>query len=601
MCFYCNSHIVSVLSSKTFDGKGTHQMQKHGAVKPLIRVATLLLSGFLIGLFAVSSSSAQSFAADELIRQQERERQLRLQQEQAPDVRLQAPSTSTIIRLPENESPCFLIERIALVGDAADRFQFALRSVIEGEDSPIGKCLGANGINLVLTRVQNAVVVKGFVTTRVLASPQDIQTGDLTLTVIPGRVRNIRFAPNADPRGTKWNAVPIQSGDILNLRDIEQGLENFKRVPTVAADIKIEAAEGEGAQPGQSDLVISYKQSFPFRVSASLDDSGSKATGKYQAGVTISYDNWWTLNDLFYISVNHDLGGGDPGGRGTRGGTVHYSVPFGYWTLSTNASRNRYFQSIAGLTQTYVYSGTSSSNDLKLSRIVYRDAQRKTTVAVRGYLKESDNFIDDTEVQTQRRRTAGWELSVGHREFMGANTLDLNLAYRHGTGAFQALAAPEDLFGEGASRPEVWNADVSLSVPFQIAQRHLRYLGALRAQWNDTPLVPQDRFSIGGRYSVRGFDGDMMLSADRGWTLRNDIGLILGESGQELYLALDCGEVGGQSSQYLIGKRLAGTALGLRGNFLGGTYDIFVGQPIKKPDGFRTANTTAGFSLNWSY
>ncbi|CAL60679.1 putative activation secretion protein (part 2) [Herminiimonas arsenicoxydans] len=132
-------------------------------------------------------------------------------------------------------------------------------------------------------------------------------------------------------------------------------------------------------------------------------------------------------------------------------------------------------------------------------------------------------------------------------------------------------------------------------------QQNLRYLGAFRGQWNDTPLVPQDRFAIGGRYSVRGFDGDMMLSADRGWTLRNDLGLVLGASGQELYLALDYGEVGGQSSHYLIGTRLAGMAIGLRGNVLGGAYDIFVGQPLKKPDGFRTANTTAGFNLNWSY
>lgn len=579
-------------------------MQKQAVVNPFFRKPFVLsITLVFSGLFVTSSVFAQSFAADELIRQQERERQLRLQQEQTADVRLQVPVSDrpAAALLPENESPCFRIARIKLVGDAADKFQFAVQSVIEGEDSPIGKCLGANGINLVLTRAQNAIVGKGFVTTRVLAAPQDLNDGDLTLTVIPGRVRDIRFASDADPRGTKWNAISIKSGDILNLRDIEQGLENFKRIPTAAADIKIEAAEGEGAQPGQSDLVISYQQSFPFRVALSVDDSGSKSTGKYQGGLTVSYDNWWTLNDLFYISFNRDLGGGDPGARGTRGGTVHYSVPFGYWTLSTTSSSNRYFQSIAGLNQDYVYSGTSSSSDLKLSRVVYRDAQRKTTVALRAYLKESNNFIDDTEIQAQRRRTAGWELSVGHREFMGANTLDLNLAYRHGTGALQALEAPEDLFGEGASRPQIWNADVSLSVPFQVAQQNLRYLGAFRGQWNDTPLVPQDRFSIGGRYTVRGFDGDMMLSSDSGWTLRNDVGFVLGASGQELYLALDYGEVSGQASQYLIGTRLAGTALGLRGNLLGGSYDIFVGQPIKKPDGFRTANTTAGFSLNWNY
>jgi hemolysin activation/secretion protein len=559
--------------------------------------ATSLLIG---GLICLSPAYAQSPAADELLRQQERERQLRLQQEQTPDVRLQTPAVQPTALLPENETPCFRIKHISLLGDAAERFQFGLKSVVEGPDSPIGRCLGVNGINLVVSRIQNVIVDKGYVTTRVLVSPQDLNAGNLTLTVIPGRVRNVRFVADSDPRGTKWNAIPVQSGDILNLRDIEQGLENFKRVPTAAADIKIEAAEGESAQPGQSDLVISYKQGIPFRISASIDDSGSKSTGKYQGGVTLSYDHMLTLNDLFYVSFNHDLGGGDKGARGTRGGVAHYSIPFGYWLLSTTATRNRYFQTIAGLNQNYVYSGTSASNDLKLSRVAYRDAQRKTTLAIRGYLKESSNYIEDTEIETQRRRTAGWELSVAHREFMGSNTLDLNLAYRHGTGAFQALQAPEDLFGEGASRPKVWNADVSLSVPFQLAQQNFRYLGALRAQWNDTPLVPQDRFAIGGRYSVRGFDGNMMLSADRGWSLRNDIGMVLGPIGAELYLGLDYGEVSGQSSRYLLGKRLAGTALGLRGRILGASYDIFVGQPIKKPDGFRTANTTAGFNLNWS-
>ena len=576
-------------------------MHKQVAVNPYPRKSLfssiyLLVSGFL----CLSTVFAQSPAADELLRQQERERQLRLQQEQTPDVRLQAPAVQPTALLPENETPCFRIKHISLLGDAAERFQFGLKSVVEGPDSPIGRCLGVSGINLVVSRIQNVIVDKGYVTTRVLVSPQDLNAGNLTLTVIPGRVRNVRFAADSDPRGTKWNAIPVRSGDILNLRDIEQGLENFKRVPTAAADIKIEAAEGEGAQPGQSDLVISYKQGIPFRISASIDDSGSKSTGKYQGGVTLSYDHMLTLNDLFYVSFNHDLGGGDKGARGTRGGVAHYSIPFGYWLLSTTATRNRYFQTIAGLNQNYVYSGTSASNDLKLSRVVYRDAQRKTTLAIRGYLKESNNYIEDTEIETQRRRTAGWELSVAHREFMGSNTLDLNLAYRHGTGAFQALQAPEDLFGEGASRPKVWNADVSLSVPFQLAQQNFRYLGALRAQWNDTPLVPQDRFAIGGRYSVRGFDGNMILSADRGWTLRNDIGMVLGPIGAELYLGLDYGEVSGQSSRYLVGKRLAGTALGLRGSILGASYDIFVGQPIKKPDGFRTANTTAGFNLNWS-
>jgi hemolysin activation/secretion protein len=46
---------------------------------------------------------------------------------------------------------------------------------------------------------------------------------------------------------------------------------------------------------------------------------------------------------------------------------------------------------------------------------------------------------------------------------------------------------------------------------------------------------------------------------------------------------------------------LAGIALGLRGSWRGGNWDLFVGAPNRKPEGFPTAYTTTGFSLGWSF
>src|SRR5205807_7530831 len=164
---------------------------------------------------------------------------------------------------------CFPISRIVLSGDSAERFQFALRSVTQGDDPAVGRCLGTRGINLVLARVQNSLIAKGFVTTRVLTPPQDLKSGELVLALVPGRIRDIRFAPGASERGTYWNALPASRGDILNLRDIEQGLENFKRVPSAEASVQIEPAQAVDALPGESEdrkstrlnsshLVISY-------------------------------------------------------------------------------------------------------------------------------------------------------------------------------------------------------------------------------------------------------------------------------------------------------------------------------------------------------
>ncbi|MBU0587054.1 MAG: ShlB/FhaC/HecB family hemolysin secretion/activation protein [Gammaproteobacteria bacterium] len=531
-------------------------------------------------------------------RAQERETQLREQQPQAPDVRLSSQSPLAQQRFPESETPCFAIQALELQGDAGGHFTWLLDSLAgpQGNDAPLHKCLGAKGISLVLQRAQEALVAKGYVTSRVLAQPQDLSSGKLILTVLPGRIRAIRFAEPVDPRATAWNAVPAKPGDFLNLRDIEQALENFKRVPTAEADIQITPGE----QPGESDLLVVYQQRFPLRVSLSADDSGTKATGKYQGSATLSVDNFLGFNDLLYLTFNHDLGGGSTGPRGTQGSSTHYSLPYGYWMLGTTFGESRYYQTVAGNSQNYVYSGTSGFAEIKLARLVYRDAKRKTTTSLKAFERHSNNFIDDTEIQVQRRVVGGWEFGVNHKEFLGVATLEVNLAYKRGTGAFGSIPAPEDASGEGTSHLALLATDGSLNWPFKVARQPLRYLATWRVQNHHTALTPQDRFAIGGRYTVRGFDGESSLSAESGWLLRNELGATLGESGQELYVGLDHGEVSGPSSDLLVGKWLTGVVMGMRGSIKKLQYDFFVGRPINKPADFKTADFTAGMSLSLS-
>ncbi len=499
---------------------------------------------------------------------------------------------------PAGETPCFEINSISLTGDQADEFQWALKELIEGDDAAIGRCLGAQGVDVVATRVQQAILRRGWMTTRVLLAPQDLRGGHLSLTLLPGRIHSVRLKDEASRRAGLRSALPLEPGDLLNLRDIEQGLDNLKRAPTAEADIQVEPSPH--GQPGDSDLVVSYSQPFPFRVTLTADDSGTKSTGKYQGGITLSYDNWWTLNDLFYITWNHDLGGGDGGERGTRGRTVHYSAPWGAWLASATASTYRYHQSVAGPFEDYTYSGRSDSAELRLSRVIWRDAFRKTTVSLKGWQRRVSNFIDDTEIEVQRRSVGGWEAGVAHREYVDDAVLDFSLAHRRGTGAFHSTPAPEELFGEGTSRLALTTADATASVPFPIFGLRMRYVGNWRAQWNRTPLSPQDRFAIAGRYTVRGFDGESTFSAERGWLLRNDLAVVLGGQ-HEFYLGVDYGRVRGPSAQWLAGQSITGAVIGLRGSAAGFGYDFFIGGPISRPEYFRTAHVVGGFQLTFGF
>ena len=100
---------------------------------------------------------------------------------------------------------------------------------------------------------------------------------------------------------------------------------------------------------------------------------------------------------------------------------------------------------------------------------------------------------------------------------------DAGISYQRGTRWFGAQPAPEELFGEGTALSRILRTEARLSLPFVLAGEGFRYDVARQRQTSNTPLTPQDRFSVGGRWTVRGFDGERTLSADRGWTVRNDL------------------------------------------------------------------------------
>lgn len=217
-------------------------------------------------------------------------------------------------------------------------------------------------------------------------------------------------------------------------------------------------------------------------------------------------------------------------------------------------------------------------------------------MSLQGWQRLSRNFIEDTEVEVQRRRTGGFAMGLAHKEFIGAATLDASLVYKRGTGAFGSLRAPEEAFGEGTSRPVLFNAEISLSMPLAAT---VQYQGSWRGQWNRTPLIPQDLFSIGGRYTVRGFDGGTTLAAERGSLVRNEIDW--NTSVGQLFTAVDAARVSGPSQVRLRGSWLAGAAIGWRGQLAGLQYELSLGRPLHKPDGFNTAAYARTFSLNYGF
>ncbi|EPJ8535648.1 ShlB/FhaC/HecB family hemolysin secretion/activation protein [Providencia rettgeri] len=354
---------------------------------------------------------------DNLFNRQIQHQQAQQQQfnAKAPDVSLLPPVVKTQLKFP-TETPCFTIEHVSITGQESLPHWVPIKRLA---NQAVGHCIGVEGINLLVTDVQNRLISHGWITSRVLVPEQDLSTGVLQLVVMPGKVQKVIFTDDSSQYSTLYTAIPAHSGNLLDLRDIEQGLENLQRLPTVQASMEMVPGDG----PGETQIVIKREQSRYWHAGAWVDNTGSKSTGKNQAGVMLALDNPTSLSDLFYLTATRDLSFSSD--KDTTNYSAHYSVPFGYWQFATTASDYEYTQTIAGTNNDIEYRGKSKSLNLQLSNTQTVDGKNESkgssigaglstggwnvNASVNkgsGFEKGDSQFYTDTEV------TAGKQLTL---------------------------------------------------------------------------------------------------------------------------------------------------------------------------------------------
>ena len=497
--------------------------------------------------------------------------------------------TQYLSDLLDKETPCFKIHSIKLVGEHADTFHDALDAINAKEKNmrvnPLHHCIGAKAINVMMKKVQNKLISAGYITTRIVAQPQDLNTGILFLTVIPGLINNILIdqQDGSVVSPMQWNSIPMEKGELLNLRQIEQTLENYQRVPSVDIDIKIVPARGLQAKPGASDLHLTWQQKRMLRSYISFDNSGSKNTGVYQGSINLSIDNLLAMSDILSISMVNDLGGGNKGRRGNNSRSLQFTIPFDNHLIAFSTNQYRYHQTVSGAWRDYLYSGNSSNRNFTVSQMLHRDANSKTKLDLSFWKRTSINFLGDTELHFQTQQMAGFDLTLLHKAQFGQTHAKGSVTYRNGNE--NSPDTTQALSSKGKAGSRYYTGVLQINHLVKIFGQNAWYQLALKGQWNKTPLVQQDHFSIGSRYSVRGFSGERTLSAEQGYTARNE--LIFTIKDQQIYLAADYGKVDGPSSERLIGQFLSGWGVGVRGHKGKLHGDLFVGFPMDYPDRFK--------------
>ena len=525
-------------------------------------------------------------------RDTQRERNLRLDAERVGTV----VSEPALIDVPSNKNgTSFYIKQIQL--DGVPKELSFLNKIARKHEQ---KHVTVSDITNIRNAFQRKLLDKGYVTSQVYIPEQNLNAGTLQFMVMPGRVEEIRYSASS-AHGPWRTAFPVRPGDILNIRDVEQGLEQMKRVSSQSVTMKLLP----GTSVGTSIIELSIKQDKPVHGSISFDNSGLESTGVYQGSFTSSFDQVFRANDTFTMSLSGDLSGSGSI-KGTRAASLNYVIPHGKDTFSLSFSKSRYHQTIQSNPYDFTYSGKSTTMKAKWNHVWSRTQREKRAFDISISTRHNHRFINDMEIPVQALRTTSMEFGVSNRKYIGNATLYSRLGFQWGIGALGAQ--PEHkasvVMGGPTSRYHMWLVDVDYRKPFIMGHRPASFTSSFHGQWvqGGKRVYSVDTINIGNRYSIYGFDGEYTLMGDSGWYVRNEVSSVIPRLNTEVYLGLDVGAVYGKSTEALVGKTIAGTALGVRGNYASGLlFDAFVSTPLYKPQGYHTKKFYSGFTVGYRF
>lgn len=533
----------------------------------IFRGFRVLLStcSFLIFLhsFAYAQQSLPDLSQQQLQQYQQRQRELG---------RIAPPNNTIIEGTQQPAAPetgvCIAINKIEV--DGADhlspaKIQSAMRPYI-------GRCLGLSGIQEVINAINELYVKNGDITSRAYLPQQDLSGGSLKIIVVEGKLEAFKF----DGQKPSWHqmaAFPGLEGKILNLRDLEQGLEQMNRLPGWNATMQVTP----GSKQGQSVVVITAPSAPILTGRAWVDNNGSQQTGRWDGNISANLADPLGLLGLYSFEYNRNVFPATTD-RESNYLTASFSIPHGYWTFFGDFNYSNYRYNVFDVVGNIKLSGWTQQVDVGIDRVLQRGQTDKTTLEFRYTHKQINSSLDNITLETgsEALSSVASRLSYSRNIWGGAwyTTLGLQWGLPPGEGTAETLPVTADYVPHAAYvKPTI---DINGYQPITINGQHLIWEPSLHAEYANVREYATDELQLGGLYTVRGFLQNT-LSGDRGFYFHNDLIWSLPKLDlpgpwpmeNAVYAGLDTGwtEVDAASPgtpAALFGGFLTGTAFGLR-------------------------------------
>ncbi|SQK83906.1 putative hemolysin activation/secretion protein [Pseudomonas aeruginosa] len=324
-----------------------------------------------------------------------------------------------------------------------------------------GRCLGVGQLNALLKAVTDHYLDRGYVTTRAYLPQQDLASGTLRIIVVEGRLEGLDSSTLASPRELAMS-FPGRTGELLDLRELEQLVDQLSRLPSRQAQLELVP----GSEVGGSRVRLKGERDKPWRVSATRNNDGDVSTGEQQMGLGLDWDSPLGLADQLNLRANRDAV--TDRWRHSDSQSLFYSLPWGWWTFTYGYSQSDYRTRNEASGFPFKLDGDSRSHQFRAERVLHRDGVSKTAMSLGLSHQRTNNYVEDTRLEDQSTRITETQLGFNHGRRIGSGFVNLDLGWQQGIGALGAQGRGHPQAGDPNARYDKYSLTLSYLQPFQL-------------------------------------------------------------------------------------------------------------------------------------
>ncbi|MEW7976767.1 MAG: ShlB/FhaC/HecB family hemolysin secretion/activation protein [Candidatus Sedimenticola endophacoides] len=385
--------------------------------------------------------------------------------------------------------PIATIRRVEFTGDLVLDEQVLQRAVAAYLDKP----LTGRDLSELKYEITSLYFTEGYPLVKVVTPPQKLGEGVLKIRIYMGRVGGTEVENSVGLSAAVVEAMGqrLEKGEVFDERVAESVLQDLNDLKNVSARLNLRA----GQEKGTTDLRLYLSEADEDVQRVSLDNCGSDLTGKLVLTGEFEKSNLMGLGETLGLTLrksDEDL----------TSAMISLETPIGLGNAKLEANYLHSENEIGDYLAALQASGESDIFNIAVSSNLLNMRREKATVRVGLQQRTHESFlagVKESEDNITRVYAEGSYLKRTER-----SVLYTSLRLGKGGSWLGADDTGEADATRSTGNPRAWIMNASLVGRFKVAERDNLML-TMQAQKASDDLLSSDLLSVGGYYSVRGF------------------------------------------------------------------------------------------------